>query len=65
MIFNGGIFMNKKDDAQSGVEFLKQFWNKVASQHKSTTTFDYEVFKNFVDDKNVKILLYPTDYSDF
>jgi SAM-dependent methyltransferase len=42
--------------AISAQDFLKNFWDKVASEHQSTATFNYEIFQNTVKDKNAAIL---------
>lgn len=49
MDIKNNILVNAKD-------FLKKFWDKVAHEHSSTTTFDYEVFKNIVNNTNAAIL---------
>lgn len=37
-------------------EFLVKFWNRVAYDRESTTTFNCEIFENFVGDKSASIL---------
>lgn len=37
-------------------EFLVKFWDRVAYDRESTTTFNYEIFESFVENKNASIL---------
>lgn len=58
MDIKNNILVNAKD-------FLKKFWDKVAHEHSSTTTFDYEVFKNIVNNTNAAILDIGCGYGRF